>query len=86
MAVYSCLERGGLAQWRGLMRVVWADPDGPIAAHIERALADSKSQALGPRDQFEGGITEATWWLWHVYLRDGREWRAAHPLHQGGQS
>jgi hypothetical protein len=33
--------------------------------------------ALGPIEEFEGGVTEATWWLWHVFLRDAREWRDA---------
>lgn len=64
-------------QWRGLMRVVWADPVGPIAARLEKVLADTDAQAHQPIERFEGGVDSVTWTLWRAYLRDAREWRAA---------
>jgi hypothetical protein len=63
-AVLSCLERGGLVQWRGLMRAVWADPEG-------------HDPALEPPERFEGAVDEATWSLGRACLRDAREGQAA---------
>lgn len=85
-AVRSCLERGGLVQWRGLMRAVWADPHGPIAARLEHVLHDVQDQAHGdpasPEDvaSFEGGVDSASYSLWRAYLRDARAWRVARHL------
>ena len=76
-AVLSCLERGGLVQWRGLMRAVWADPEGPTAARLEKVLADVDDQAHEPPERFEGSADEATWSLGRAWLRDAREWQAA---------
>ena len=72
----AAFERGGLVQWRGLTRAVWADPYGPIAARLDKVLADSEAQAHQPPEQFEGGVDDVTWSLWRAYLRDAREWRA----------
>lgn len=73
-AVRSCLERGGLVQWRGLMRVVWADPHGDVAGRLERVLELTAEDSAGQ----EGGVDSVTHSLWRAYLHDAREWRAAH--------
>ena len=79
-AVRSCLERGGLVQWRGLMHAVWADPHGAISARLEDVLDSVEEGAQAHRDDplaFEGGVDAVTWSLWRAYLRDARAWRVA---------
>ncbi|MGH9040223.1 MAG: helix-turn-helix domain-containing protein [Acidimicrobiia bacterium] len=47
-ALDSLLERGDLADWAPLARVVAADPDGPVAATVERLLAANPQYGTGP--------------------------------------
>ena len=81
-AVRSCLERGELVQWRGVMRAVGADPYRPIGTRLERAL-DYVQDEVHLREahplSYEGGIDSMTYGLWRGYLRDARSWRVAHP-------
>jgi hypothetical protein len=74
-AVRSCLERGGLVQWRGLMRAVWADPQGPISARLEHVLDHVEDEAMAGAP--EGGVDSVTYSLWRGYLRDARAWAVA---------
>ena len=76
-AIDDCLgEHGSLRDWRGLMRAVWADPHGPVAAGVEKMLDAAKVHLAEP---YEGGIHEHAYWLWRGYLHDARAWRDEHP-------
>lgn len=72
-AVDSALERGGLADRRGLLDRVWRDPDSPLAHLVEARLDVAEVQARRPLEEFEGGIDPAVHGLWRQYLRDARD-------------
>ncbi len=64
-------EHGSLVNWRGLMRCVWVDPYGPIAAGVEKMLDAVKPHLAEP---YEGRINQDTRGLWRDFLRDARAW------------
>jgi hypothetical protein len=72
-AVDSALERGGLADWRGLMDRVWREPDGQLARLVEARLDVAEARVRRPLGEFEGGVEPALYWLWRQYLRDARD-------------
>lgn len=77
----SCLERDGLVEWRGLMRVVWAAPHGALAARLEHVLDDVEDGAHQQREDptsFEGGVDSVVYSLWRAYLRAARAWAMEH--------
>ena|SRR5664279_4019019 len=79
-AVRSCLERGGLVQWRGPIRAVWADPHGPIAARLEAGLdhvEDEVHRVEAEPLSYEGGMDSVSYSLWRAYLREARAWVVA---------
>lgn len=67
-------------QWRGLMRAVWADPHGPIAARLEDVLDHVEDEVRRVEVEplsYEGGVDSVSSSLWRAYLRDARAWRVA---------
>jgi hypothetical protein len=72
-AVDSALERGGLADWRGLMERVWREPQGSLARLAEARLDAVAERVHRPLEEFEGGIELAVYELWRQYLRDARD-------------
>jgi hypothetical protein len=80
-AARSCLERGGLVEWRGLMRAVWVAPHGELGARLEHVLDDVEDAAHQHRQDptsFEGGVDSVVYSLWRAYLRDARAWAVEH--------
>lgn len=71
-AIDDCLENGSLREWRGLMRAVWAEPYGKVAAGVEHML-DARQPHLA--EPYEGGIQEQAYWLWRGFVRDARSHR-----------
>jgi hypothetical protein len=67
------MERGGLADWRGLLDRVWREPEGRLAQLVEARLDATEAQVRRPLEEFEGGIDPVVHALWCEYLRDPRD-------------
>jgi hypothetical protein len=71
-AVDSALERGSLADWRGLLERVSREPED--RAQLMKVRLDvAEAQVRRPLEESEGGIDPAVHWLWQQYLRDARD-------------